>query len=166
MSQWCPISCHISNSVFPLTTSIPWGSLGDPLGIPWGSKGPQAQVLSCTSPDDGWPMSGESTNHAKIELIVSFWMFSWGKQNVFYWLCTTDTWKSINIRTSANHWWDLIRRFQHGRGDEFSTRNTQNDRHLGPVWKTSCHTLGFFFPLAKVDPSISIYYSYIVCSSW
>ena len=93
-------------------------------------------------------------------------MFSWGKQNVFYWLCTTDTWKSINIRTSANHWWDLIRDFS----TDVAMNSLQETLKMIGIWglsgKPAVTPWDFFVYLAKVDPNISINYSYIVCSSW
>lgn len=128
----------------------------DPLGIQ-GATGSGSELHLA----DAWPMFGESTNHAKIELILSFWMFLdvflgetthviYGNvapltlgsqhQNISKPLMRFD--QGISARTNAQS--IAGRGVLSGRGDEFSTRNTQNMMGIWGLENQLEKTLGCF----------------------
>ena len=156
MSQWCPISCHISNifqQCFPIDNlhplGIPWGSLGDPRGhrLRFWAAPRQMMVDPCLVNQVFGCFLGVNKT-----CFTDFAPLTLGSQS------TSEHQQTIDEIWSGDFSTDV------------AMNSLQETLKMIGIWglsgKPAVTPWDFFVYLAKVDPNISINYSYIVCSSW
>jgi hypothetical protein len=167
---WCHNDVQY-RAIFPTVFSH-WQppSLGDPLGIPWGSLGdPRGHRLRFWAAPRQMMVDPCLVNQQitrRLSWLLVFGCFLGGNKTCF----TDFAPLTLGSQSTSEHQQTIDEIWSGDFSTDVAMNSLQETLKMIGIWglsgKPAVTPWDFFFPLAKVDPSISINYSYIVCSSW